>query len=289
MKGIILAGGTGSRLFPLTLAISKQLLPIYDKPMIYYPLSILMLAGIRDYLVITTPHDLKGFQTVLGNGHQFGIDISYKVQEKPAGIAEAFIIGEEFIANDSVCFILGDNIFHGDKLPQFIRNAIKDNQGATIFGQFVNDPERYGVATCDCNGHVLTLEEKPNKPQSNIAVTGLYIFDNQVSHIAKSIQPSNRGELEITDVNREYLKQQKLTLKLLSRGTTWLDTGTHESLHNASVFIEVLEKRQSLKIACLEEIAYRMSFISKSQLLAESTKYNNDYGNYLKHIAEDIP
>lgn len=184
---------------------------------------------------------------------------------------------------------LGDNIFHGDKLPQFIRNAIKDNQGATIFGQYVNDPERYGVATCDSNGHVLTLEEKPNKPQSNIAVTGLYIFDNQVSHIAKSIQPSNRGELEITDVNREYLKQQKLTLKLLSRGTTWLDTGTHESLHNASVFIEVLEKRQSLKIACLEEIAYRMSFISKSQLLAESTKYNNDYGNYLKHIAEDIP
>ncbi len=288
MKGIILAGGTGSRLFPLTLAISKQLLPIYDKPMIYYPLSILMLAGIRDYLVITTPHDLKGFQTVLGNGHQFGIDISYKVQEKPAGIAEAFIIGEDFIANDSVCFILGDNIFHGDKLPQFIRNAIKDNQGATIFGQYVNDPERYGVATCDSNGNVLTLEEKPNKPQSNIAVTGLYIFDNQVSHIAKSIQPSNRGELEITDVNREYLKQQKLTLKLLSRGTTWLDTGTHESLHNASVFIEVLEKRQSLKIACLEEIAYRMSFISKSQLLEESTKYNNDYGNYLKHIAEDI-
>lgn len=288
MKGIILAGGTGSRLFPLTLAISKQLLPIYDKPMIYYPLSILMLAGIKDYLIITTPHDLKGFQTVLGNGNQFGIDISYKIQEKPTGIAEAFIIGEDFIANDSVCFILGDNIFHGDKLPQFIRNAIKDNQGATIFGQYVNDPERYGVATCDSNGNVLTLEEKPKNPQSNIAVTGLYIFDNQVSHIAKSIQPSNRGELEITDVNREYLKQQKLTLKLLSRGTTWLDTGTHESLHNASVFIEVLEKRQSLKIACLEEIAYRMSFISKPQLLKESTKYNNDYGNYLKHIAEDI-
>lgn len=288
MKGIILAGGTGSRLFPLTLAISKQLLPIYDKPMIYYPLSILMLAGIRDYLIITTPHDLKGFQTVLGNGHQFGIDISYKIQEKPTGIAEAFIIGEDFIANDSVCFILGDNIFHGDKLPQFIRNAIKDNQGATIFGQYVNDPERYGVATCDSNGNVLTLEEKPKNPQSNIAVTGLYIFDNQVSHIAKSIQPSNRGELEITDVNREYLKQQNLTLKLLSRGTTWLDTGTHESLHNASVFIEVLEKRQSLKIACLEEIAYRMSFISKPQLLKESKKYNNDYGNYLKHIAEDI-
>tara|TARA_A100001015_G_scaffold116327_1_gene129118 strand:+ start:6660 stop:7529 length:870 start_codon:yes stop_codon:yes gene_type:complete len=287
MKGIILAGGSGTRLYPLTKSTSKQLLPIYDKPMIYYPLSLLMLANITDYLIITTPHDLAGFKSLLGDGSQLGINISYKIQEKPAGIAQAFVIGDDFIGDDSVCFILGDNIFYGHGLPQLIRKAIQENSGATIFGQYVHDPERYGVASYDDNGNVLSLEEKPKNPKSNMAVTGLYIYDNQVCSIAKSLNPSARGELEITDVNKAYLKQGQLSLKILGRGTAWLDTGTHESLHNASVFIEVIEKRQSLKIACLEEIAFRMKFISKEQLLSESQKYNNDYGRYLADIAEE--
>lgn len=287
MKGIILAGGSGTRLYPLTKSTSKQLLPIYDKPMIYYPLSLLMLANITDYLIITTPHDLAGFKSLLGDGSHLGINISYKIQEKPAGIAQAFVIGDDFIGDDSVCFILGDNIFYGHGLPQLIRDAIQKNTGATIFGQYVNDPERYGVASYDQAGNVLSIEEKPENPKSNMAVTGLYIYDNQVCSIAKSLKPSDRGELEITDVNKEYLKKGQLSLKTLGRGTAWLDTGTHESLHNASVFIEVIEKRQSLKIACLEEIAFRMKFISKEQLINESQKYNNDYGRYLADIAKE--
>ncbi|MAH80213.1 MAG: glucose-1-phosphate thymidylyltransferase [Rickettsiales bacterium] len=288
MKGIILAGGSGTRLFPLTKASSKQLLPVYDKPMIYYPLSLLMLAGIKDFLIITTPHDLAGFENLLNDGSHLGLNISYKTQEKPTGIAEAFIIGEDFIGEDSVCFILGDNIFYGHGLPNLLKKAIHENVGATIFGQYVNDPERYGVATYNSNGDVLSIEEKPKNPKSNMAVTGLYIYDNNVSNVAKSITPSDRGELEITDVNKKYLKDKKLSLKVLGRGTAWLDTGTHESLHSASVFIEVIEKRQSLKIACLEEIAYRMKFISKANLLDEANKYNNDYGYYLKKVAEEI-
>ena len=287
MKGIILAGGTGSRLFPLTLAISKQLLPVYDKPMIYYPLSLLMLAGIKEYSIITTPHDLSGFEKVLGDGQHLGISITYKTQEKPAGIAEAFVIGEEFIANDSVCFILGDNIFYGHGLPQLLKESIQNNNGATIFGQSVTDPERYGVATYDENGHVLTLEEKPIQPKSNMAVTGLYIYDNHVCDYAKALTPSARGELEITDLNKVYLSKNSLSLKILGRGTAWLDTGTHDSLHSASIFVEVFEKRQGLKIACVEEIAYRMGFISREQLLSEAEKLSNDYGNYLVKVSEE--
>ncbi|RAP31967.1 glucose-1-phosphate thymidylyltransferase [Candidatus Marinamargulisbacteria bacterium SCGC AG-414-C22] len=289
MKGIILAGGTGTRLFPLTYAVSKQLLPVYDKPMIYYPLSLLMLANIKEYLIITTPHDLEGFKKVLGDGSHLGIQISYKIQEKPAGIAQAFIIGEDFIQNDSVCFILGDNIFYGHGIPRLLRTAIKENKGATVFGYQVNDPERYGVATFDDNGNVTSLEEKPSNPKSNMAVTGLYIYDNRVCDLTKSLSPSGRGELEITDLNKRYLSENQLSLQVFGRGTAWLDTGTHESLHSASVFIEVLEKRQGLKIACLEEIAYRMGFINKEKVLNQAKKMNNEYGQYLLKIAQDLP
>lgn len=285
MKGIILAGGTGSRLYPLTRSVSKQLLPVYDKPMIYYPLSLLMLADIQDYLIITTEHDLPGFQKVLGDGSQFGLRISYAIQTKPSGIAEAFIIGKDFIGTDSVTFILGDNIFYGHGLPDLLKLAIKENTGATLFGYTVTDPERYGVATYDDQGKVLSLEEKPQHPLSNMAVTGLYVYDNSVVNYATQLSPSARGELEITDLNKLYLNDGTLNLKIIGRGSAWLDTGTHESLHSASIFIQVLEQRQGLKVACLEEIAYRMGFISKTELLREAKKHPNDYGAYLLQIS----
>ena len=285
MKGIILAGGTGSRLYPLTRSVSKQLLPVYDKPMIYYPLSLLMLADIQDYLIITTEHDLPGFQKVLGDGSQFGLRISYAIQTKPSGIAEAFIIGKDFIGADSVTFILGDNIFYGHGLPDLLKLAIKENTGATLFGYTVTDPERYGVATYDDQGKVLTLDEKPQNPLSNMAVTGLYVYDNSVVNYATQLSPSARGELEITDLNKLYLNDGTLNLKIIGRGSAWLDTGTHESLHSASIFIQVLEHRQGLKVACLEEIAYRMGFISKTALLREAKKHPNDYGAYLLQIS----
>ena len=286
MKGIILAGGSGSRLFPLTQVVSKQLLPIYDKPMIYYPLATLMLANITEILIITTPEDNERFILLLGDGSKFGINIQYKVQEKPTGLPDAFIIGEEFIGNDRVCLILGDNIFHADT---FINTHIMPNINtdmATIFGYYVADPERYGIVELDNAGAVLSLEEKPSKPKSNYAVTGLYIFNKDVSSIAKSLTPSTRGETEIVDIVRHYLENDLLKVELLGRGVAWLDTGTHSSLHDASTYIEVLENRQGLKIACLEEIAFTKGYITKDQLLdlAKQLK-KNSYGNYLKKIA----
>ncbi|RAP31265.1 glucose-1-phosphate thymidylyltransferase [Candidatus Marinamargulisbacteria bacterium SCGC AG-343-D04] len=289
MKGLILAGGAGSRLFPLTKAITKQLLPVYDKPMIFYPLSLLMLAGIKEFMIITSPEDRDNFVRVLGDGSELGISISYKAQEKPNGIAQAFILAEDFIGNDSVTFILGDNIFYGHGLPQLLQESFTKNTGATIFGHYVNDPERYGVATCNSDGLVIELEEKPRSPKSNLAVTGLYVYNNDVVHIAHNTKPSARGELEITDVNKAYLQQNSLKLEILGRGTAWLDTGTHESLYEASKFVEVIESRQGLKIACLEEIAYRKNFISHDQLVSLSKKYNNEYGQYLSMIAQDKP
>jgi len=283
MKGIVLAGGAGSRLHPLTLAVSKQLLPVYDKPMIYYPVSVLMLAGIQDILIISTPEDLPNFKKLLGNGKQWGVKFQFAEQADPNGLAEAFIIGEEFIDNDSVCLILGDNIFYGQGLKEKVQNAAKCSNGATIFGYYVNDPERYGVAEFDDDMNVLSLEEKPKYPKSNYAVTGLYFYDNTVVEIAKKIKPSSRGELEITDVNIEYLKKKKLKLELLGRGYAWLDTGTHESLNEASQYIGVIEKRQGLKVACLEEIAYRMGFIDIEELSYNAQKYGkNNYGKYLE-------
>ena len=286
MKGIILAGGSGSRLFPLTQVVSKQLLPIYDKPMIYYPLATLMLANITEILIITTPEDNERFILLLGDGSKFGINIQYKVQEKPTGLPDAFIIGEEFIGNDRVCLILGDNIFHADT---FINTHIMPNINtdmATIFGYYVADPERYGIVELDNAGAVLSLEEKPSKPKSNYAVTGLYIFNKDVSSIAKSLTPSTRGETEIVDIVRHYMENDLLKVELLGRGVAWLDTGTHSSLHDASTYIEVLENRQGLKIACLEEIAFTKGYITKDQLLdlAKQLK-KNSYGNYLKKIA----
>ena len=285
MKGIILAGGAGTRLYPITRVICKQLLPIYDKPMIYYPLSILMLAKIKDILIISTSEDIPKFEKLFGDGSKIGINISYKVQPEPKGIAEAFIIGEEFIGNDSVCLILGDNIFYGHGLSDILKRAkkeVENNSGATVFGYYVNDPERYGVVEFDKNGNVLSIEEKPKKPKSNYAVTGLYFYDNSVIEIAKSIKPSWRGELEITDVNKEYLNRKKLRVKLLGRGFAWLDTGTHLSLIEASEFIATVEKRQGLKIACIEEIAYQNNWIDKDQLkkLAEPL-LKSGYGEYL--------
>ncbi len=285
MKGIILAGGAGTRLYPITRIICKQLLPIYDKPMIYYPLSILMLAKIKDILIISTSEDIPKFEKLFGDGSKIGINISYKVQPEPKGIAEAFIIGEEFIGNDSVCLILGDNIFYGHGLSDILKGAkkeVENNSGATVFGYYVNDPERYGVVEFDKNGNVLSIEEKPKKPKSNYAVTGLYFYDNSVIEIAKSIKPSWRGELEITDVNKEYLNRKKLRVKLLGRGFAWLDTGTHLSLIEASEFIATVEKRQGLKIACIEEIAYQNNWIDEDQLkkLAEPL-LKSGYGEYL--------
>lgn len=287
MKGIILAGGSGTRLYPITRGISKQLIPVYDKPMIYYPLSTLMLAGIRDILVISTPEYMPLFQELLGDGSNLGLNFSYKVQEKPNGLAEAFILGEDFIGDDSVCLILGDNIYYGAGLSELVQSAAQKTEGATVFGYHVNDPERFGVVDFDDQMHALSIEEKPAQPKSNYAVTGLYFYDNQVVDIAKNIKTSDRGELEITDVNKEYLRQGKLDVKLMGRGYAWLDTGTHDSMLEAANFIATIEKRQNLKVASLEEIAYRMGYINKEQLveLAQPLK-KNDYGQYLLRLAQ---
>ncbi|EKD8523323.1 glucose-1-phosphate thymidylyltransferase RfbA [Listeria monocytogenes] len=285
MKGIILAGGSGTRLYPLTKAISKQMLPIYDKPMIYYPLSILMLAGIKDILIISTPEDTPRFEQLLADSDQLGINISYAVQEKPEGLAQAFIIAEDFIGDDSVSLILGDNIYYGQGLSKMLQRASAKKAGATVFGYHVNDPERFGVVEFDESMKAISIEEKPTEPKSNYAVTGLYFYDNRVVEIAKSIKPSERGELEITDVNKRYLELGELDVELMGRGFAWLDTGTHESLPEASTFIETIERRQNLKIACLEEIAYRMGYIDEAAVekLAEPLK-KNAYGQYLMKL-----
>ena len=288
MKGIILAGGSGTRLYPMTKGIAKQLIPVYDKPMIYYPLSTLMLAGIRDILVISTPEYTPLFESLLGDGSDFGINLSYKVQEHPNGLAEAFILGKEFIGSDSVCLILGDNIYYGSGLSKQLQEAAKKEDGATVFGYHVNDPERFGVVEFDENMHALSIEEKPEHPKSNYAVTGLYFYDNDVVEIAENLKPSDRGELEITDVNKEYLRRGKLDVKDMGRGYAWLDTGTHDSMLEAASFISTIQKRQNLKVACLEEIAYRMHWISREKLieLVQPLK-KNDYGQYLLRLAAE--
>lgn len=281
-KGIILAGGSGTRLHPLTHSLSKQLIPVYDKPMIYYPLSVLMLAGIQDVLIITTPHDQQSFINLLGSGEQWGMNISYEVQANPDGLAQAFIIGEKFIGDDNVCLVLGDNIFHGHGLDQLLANAMQHEKGATVFGYYVKDPERYGVVAFDDNGRAIDLEEKPLKPKSNYAVTGLYFYDNDVVKIAKNIKPSPRGELEITDVNKAYLERGELNVEVMGRGYAWLDTGTHASLLQAANFIQVMEERQGLKIACPEEIAYRQGYITAEQVKKLAAGLiKSGYGEYL--------
>lgn len=291
MKGIILAGGSGTRLYPITKGVSKQLLPVYNKPMIYYPLSVLMLAGIKDILIISTPEDLPNFEKLLGSGGDLGLKISYKEQPSPDGLAQAFIIGEEFIGADDVCLVLGDNIFYGQGLSAMLQSArrtVEIEKKSTVFGYYVNDPERYGVASFDSDGIVTSIEEKPETPQSNYAVVGLYFYTNDVVETAKRIEPSARGELEITSVNQEYLEQQRLKVELMGRGYTWLDTGTHESLLDASCFIETIETRQGLKVACLEEIAYLMGYIDKEKVreLADPLK-KNGYGAYLMQLVEE--
>ena len=288
MKGIILAGGAGTRLYPITKSISKQIIPIYDKPMIYYPLSVLMLAGIKEVLIISTPKDIHLYKDLLGTGNQFGIDISYEIQPSPDGLAQAFIIGEKFIGNDNVCLILGDNIYYGYGFSKILTSAAELKDGAIVFGYYVNDPERYGVVEFDKSGKVLSLEEKPEKPKSNFAVTGLYFYSNDVIEKAKNLKPSKRGELEITDLNRLYLNENRLKVELLGRGFAWLDTGTHESLLQASNYIATIEQRQGLKIACIEEIAYKKGFINKEQLIVLGNELkNNQYGQYLLKIANE--
>jgi len=290
MKGIILAGGSGTRLHPLTIAVSKQLLPIYDKPMIYYPLSVLMLAGIKEILIISTPHDLPNFEKLLMDGSQFGVKLSYKEQPSPDGLAEAFILGEEFIDNDDVCLVLGDNIFYGAGLQKILSEAVqtvKNEKKAVVFGNYVNDPERYGVAEFDAERNVISIEEKPKEPKSNYAVVGLYFYPNSVVEIAKNVKPSERGELEITTLNQVYLKEDNLKLQILSRGFAWLDTGTHEALTEATEFVKAVEKRTGLKIACLEEIAINYKWIAKETIAREVESLKGDYFDYLKKITSN--
>jgi len=288
MKGIILAGGSGTRLYPITLGVSKQLLPVYDKPMIYYPLSVLMLAGIREILVISTPIDLPFFQRLLGDGSRLGISFTYMEQPRPEGLAQAFVIGREFIGTDTVCLILGDNIFYGSGLPMILREAVKLTRGGLIFGYPVRDPERYGVVEFDANRQVIGIEEKPRKPKSNYAVPGLYFFDNDVIDIAAKLRPSPRGEIEITDVNLTYLRRGDLRVEPLGRGFAWLDTGTHEALQQAASYVQVIQDRQGLKISCIEEIAYRLGYIDRTQLLVLAAELaKNDYGRYLMDIANE--
>ncbi len=284
-KGIILAGGKATRLYPMTLGVSKQLLPVYDKPLIYYPLSVLMLAGIKDILIITTAEALDSFKRLLSDGSDLGINISYKVQTEPRGLADAFIVGEEFIGNSSVALILGDNIFYGQQLPLYLQEAIEGQQ-ATIFAYYVQDPQRYGIVEFDRQKKVLCIEEKPDHPKSNWAVTGLYFYDNQVIKIAKDLKPSERGEIEITDINNYYLKQNNLKVETLGRGYAWLDTGTYDSLMDASLFIKTIEARQGLKIGCIEEVAFRKGYITKEQVLSLADKYKTSYGEYLKNICQ---
>lgn len=286
MKGIILAGGAGTRLYPITRSISKQIIPVYDKPMIYYPLSVLMLAGIREILIISTPTDIGLYENLLGDGSQLGISVSYKIQPSPDGLAQAFILGEEFIGDDNVCLILGDNIFYGYNFRAIVEEAANLKDGSVVFGYYVKDPERYGVVEFDENGKVISIEEKPESPKSNYAVTGLYFYSNDVVQKAKNLKPSKRGELEITDLNRLYLQEERLNVKLLGRGFAWLDTGTHDSLLQASNFIATIEQRQGLKVSCIEEIAFKKGFINKEQLLALAEPLSkNQYGEYLIQLA----
>lgn len=287
MKGIVLAGGSGTRLYPSTMVVSKQLLPVYDKPMVYYPISVLMLAGIKDILIISTPHDLPNFEKLLGDGSQFGVKFSYKVQPSPDGLAQAFILGEEFIGDDSVAMVLGDNIFYGSGFSKSLKTAVQraDEGIATVFGYFVKDPERFGVVEFDKDGKAISLEEKPKEPKSNYAVTGLYFYDNKVVEYAKNLKPSARGELEITDLNRVYLEKNALSVELLGRGFAWLDTGTHNSLLKAGQYVQTIEENQGIKIACLEEIAYRMGFLTKENIHNSADKYkNNEYFSYVKQV-----
>jgi len=287
MKGIILAGGKATRLYPITKGVCKQMLPVYDKPLIYYPLSVLLLAGIREILVVSTPKDIPRFKDLLGDGKDLGISLSYAVQQEPKGIAQSFIIAEKFIGQDNVCLILGDNIFYGGNLVELLKEASSLKEGAVTFGYYIKDPRRYGVIEFDDECNVISIEEKPENPKSNYAVCGLYFYDNNVTRIAKNLKPSKRGELEITDVNNEYLKRGKLKVKLLGRGYAWLDTGTYDSLIDASIFIKTVEERQGLKIGCIEEVAYRMKYIDSRQLLKIADSINTNYGEYLREILKD--